>query len=218
MKEGDRSGSCLYRLLFFVTVGAAISAATSPGFSRTGLTGRIRSGPPLPPCSHIGDTTNSISARAYMAEIVFVGKARSRNVAREVGGTYGVTFVVQDVYKDISAKPLTIKKQIRFQFREKRGRQQEHQRQQQPHNWCRQSYNYTRRPGDLVRTNIKRGGKYIVFVMGVGPLNYTLLGEPVFRSHKNVRAVRDILCQNCCKYQNLNYFSLIFYNIKYNEI
>ncbi|XP_073972097.1 membrane-bound neuregulin protein vein isoform X2 [Rhodnius prolixus] len=200
MRVGGES-CCMRRLLFLVTVGAAVTAATSPGFSRTAFSGHLKSDPSLAHCSHIGDSTNSVAARAYMAGTVFEGKARSRSVPREIGGVYGVTFVVQHVHKDKGVIPLKIKTQVRLKFREKRGARRQQQEQLQQHNFCRQSYNYTRR--DLVRTSIKRGGKYIVFVMGIGPHNYTLLGEPVFRSRKNVQAVRDALCHNCFRMANV---------------
>lgn len=154
----------------------------SPGFSsRTALSGGRQQ-----VCSHLGDSTNGVSARTFLAGTVFEGKARSRSSAREPGGVYGVTFVVQQVHKDKGQVPLRVRSQVRLQFRERRG--------QEPSTPCRQSYDWEKQP---VRTNIKRGGKYIVFVTGVGPHNFTLLGEPVFRTRKHLQAVRDTLCETC---------------------
>ncbi|XP_075233410.1 membrane-bound neuregulin protein vein [Lycorma delicatula] len=144
------------------------------------------------PCSHVGDLTNQVAARAYLADTVFEGKARSRSIVRDPGGTYAVTFVVQHVHKDSSPAALRIRSQVRLRFKEKVG-------PEPPGTPCIQSYNYTRRPGELVRTNIKRGGKYLVFVSGVGPHNFSVLGEPVFRSRKNLQAVREVLCHGCVR-------------------
>lgn len=156
------------------------------GFSRTPLGKRK----PPPACAHVGDGVNSVAARAWLASTVFEGKVRTRS-SGDPGGVYGVTFVVQKIHKD-AAGTLKDRTLVRLQFR----------MGQEPQGPCRQSYNFTKLTGDLVRTNIKQGGKYIVFVMGVGPHNFTLLGEPVFKTRKNIQAVRDVLlCNNCRKYR-----------------
>ncbi|XP_014253959.1 protein vein isoform X2 [Cimex lectularius] len=194
-------GRVAWRPVFLLTLASSFLAAfggvtpsrtvRTAGFSRLASGSGFRSGSSLSPCAHVGDATNAVSARAVMAGTVFEGKARSRNVAREPGGLYGVTFVVQRIHKDKSSSPLKRGSPVRLLFRDRKGLDT-----QGP---CRQSYNFTRRPGDVVRTNIKRGGKYIVFVNGVGPHNFTTLGEPVFRSRKNLQAVKDVLCKNCLR-------------------
>lgn len=139
------------------------------------------------PCSHVGDATNYVAARAFLAGTVFEGKARSRSAVREPGGTYAVTFSVQFIHKDRTPGTLRLRSQVRLQFREKVGAVAGKK--------CGQDYNST--SAGVVRANIKRGGKYLVFVNGVGPHNFTVLGEPVFRSKKNLQAVRDVLCRDC---------------------
>lgn len=148
----------------------------------------------ISPCSHVGDDTNEISARAYMAETIFEGKVRSKSSVRDPGGKYGVTFVVQHVHKDQSngQNALRPRTQVRLYFKQKLSTTK-------PTAHCVQRYNYTRRPGDLTKANIKRGRRYIVFVNGIGPHNYTILGEPVPKTKKNLQAVRDVLCRNCGK-------------------
>lgn len=159
----------------------------SPKFSKS-----LKSSDFRQPCSHVGDLTNDIAARAFLAGTVFEGKARSRSAVREPGGVYAVTFSVQHVHKDRGpgAGALRLRSQVRLQFREKTGGRA---------GPCVQDYNYTSVEGP-VRANIKRGGKYLVFVSGVGPHNFTVIGEPVFRSKKNLQAVRDVLCHDCGEY------------------
>lgn len=151
------------------------------------------SGDSLPVCSHVGDYTNEISAKAYLAGTVFEGKARSKSrVMNE--GTYAVTFVVQRVHKDQTSRlnPTTLKvrSQVRLNFSEKPRTPKFAQ--------CDQSYDLAPvRPGEFVRAHIKQGRRYIVFVNGVGPHNYTVLGEPVLQKKKTVQAVKDVLCPKC---------------------
>lgn len=151
------------------------------------------SGEAMPVCSHVGDYTNEISAKAYLAGTVFEGKARSKSkVSSE--GSYAVTFVVQRVHKDQTSRlnptPLRLRSQVRLTLSEKPrvGKLAE----------CDQSYDIApARPGELVRAHIKQGRRYIVFVNGVGPHNYTVLGEPVLQRKKTVQAVKDVLCPKC---------------------
>ncbi|KAG8277079.1 negative regulator of glucose-controlled proteins [Homalodisca vitripennis] len=164
---------------------------TAVGFSR-GFSKSLKSSDFQQPCSHVGDLINDVAARAYLAGTVFEGKARSRSSVREPGGTYAVTFSVQHVHKDHSPGTLRLRSQVRLQFREKAGGPRA-----AASGPCVQNYNYT--GVGLVRANIKRGGKYLVFVSGVGPHNFTVVGEPVFRSKKNLQAVRDVLCHNCAE-------------------
>lgn len=167
------------------------SRTTKGGFSRTtsGFNKSLKSSGPPQPCSHVGDGTNDIAARAYLAGAIFEGKARSRSADKDPGGMYAVTFSVQHVYKDTNPIALRLRSQVRLNFKEKVG--------PSPPKPCVQDYNYTSRSSELVRANIKSGGKYLVFVSGVGPHSFTVLGEPVFRTKKNLQAVRDVLCQNC---------------------
>uniref|UniRef100_A0A1B6DH23 Protein vein n=1 Tax=Clastoptera arizonana TaxID=38151 RepID=A0A1B6DH23_9HEMI len=173
------------------TLGVNVTDSRTPEgrFSRT--TGHYFKSRPPQPCSHIGDGTNDVAARAYLAGVVFEGKARSRSADKGPGGMYAVTFSVQHVYKDTNPVALRLRSQVRLNFKEKT-------RPSTPRP-CVQDFNYTSRSSELVKANIKSGGKYLVFVSGAGPRNYTVLGEPVFRTKKNLQAVRDVLCQNCVR-------------------
>uniref|UniRef100_A0A8D9EVC8 Protein vein n=1 Tax=Cacopsylla melanoneura TaxID=428564 RepID=A0A8D9EVC8_9HEMI len=170
------------------------NTANSWGFSRNPGNSfkSLRSSDSSQSCFHIGDGTNEVSARALLATTVFEGKARSRSPRRGAEGDYGVTFVVQHVYKEHNSHiPLKPHCQVRLRFLEK------YEDEFSSDNKCVQSYNFTTPPGELVRTNIKRGGKYIVFMTGNGPHNFSALGEPVIRTEKNVMAVKHVLCHNC---------------------
>lgn len=175
--------------------------ANSWGFSRNPGSSfkTLRSSDSAETCYHIGDGTNEVSARALLATTVFEGKARSRSPTRGSENDYGVTFVVQHVYKEHNSHlPLKPHCQVRLRFLEKNEEDFLTDRK------CVQSYNFTSHPGELVRTSIKRGGKYIVFMIGNGPHNFSALGEPVIRTEKNVLAVKQVLCHNCRKCFTLN--------------
>lgn len=166
----------------------------------------------MPPCAHLGDETNDVSARAYASDVVFEGKVRSKGPVRQGAGTYGVTFVVQRVHKDamqaVTYEGLRVGSPVRLYFRVKRGagdggkvRGEDPQRRppRRPDAQCVQRF-APAAGGQTVEANIKRGAKYLVFVAGVGPHNLSVLGEPVLRTPKNVDAVRKVLCRNCSEY------------------
>lgn len=154
-----------------------------------------------PPCSHVGDAVNEISARTYVADTVFEGKVRSKSTIKDPIGKYGVTFVVQHVYKDQSngQNVMRPKTQVRLFFIEKSIVSNA----TKPTAHCVQKYNYPKRQGDLPKANIKRGRRYIVFVNRIAPHNYTIIGEPVPKSKKNEEAVKSVLCRNCVKQINV---------------
>lgn len=80
---------------------------------------------------------------------------------------------------------------------------------------CIQKYAYAtinKKAGELVKANIKRGRRYIVFVNGIGPHNYTILGEPIAKTKKNTKAVLNVLCKNCGK----SFYFFIFLYPKYS--
>lgn len=181
------------------------NTANSWGFSRNPGNSfkSLRSSDSSESCYHIGDGTNKVSAWTLLATTVFEGKARSRSPTKGSSSEYGVTFVVQHVYKKhnshLSLKPHC---QVRLRF------QETSEGESSSSDKCLQTYNLTSHPGELVRTNIKRGGKYIVFMTGNGPHNYSAVGEPVIRTEKNVLAVKQVLCHKCRKYASI--FLLIF--------
>ena len=121
-----------------------------------------------------------VGAKTYLAQSVFEGKARSRSPVRD--GVYNVTFVVQHVYKGV--EPGFLRSQVRLQFAEKSVK-------------CSNEDNKS--GGGVVRANIKRGGKYIVFVDKIEQHIFKAHGEPAKRSEKNLRAVKDLLCHDCGK-------------------
>jgi hypothetical protein len=132
---------------------------------------------------------DDIGVKTYLAQTVFEGKARSRSPVRD--GVYNVTFVVQKVYK--GPEPGFLRSQVRLQFAEK----------------ARVSNNYRKCDdgGDknsVMRANITRGGKYIVFVDKIEQHIFKARGEPVKRNEKAVRAVNHILCPTCGKFTQLN--------------
>ncbi|XKL66048.1 hypothetical protein PGB90_009468 [Kerria lacca] len=174
----------------------AIAAEYSRSFSESSSSSKSSSSL-LAPCSHVGDETNEISARAYTADTIFEGKVRSKSTVKDPIGKYGVTFVVQHVYKDQSngQNALRNKTQVRLFFIEK----SHSSNATKPTAHCVQRYNYTKRTGDLTKANIKRGRRYIVFVNGIGPHNYTIIGEPIPQTKKNLQAVKEVLCGNCVK-------------------
>ncbi|PSN37631.1 hypothetical protein C0J52_25079 [Blattella germanica] len=128
-----------------------------------------------------------IGVKTYVAQLVFEGKARSRSQVRD--GVYNVTFVVQHVYK--GGEPGFLRSQVRLQFAEKAAGSN--------------NYNYQRcyeeaNKNSVVKANIKRGGKYIVFVDKIEQHIFKARGEPAKRNEKNVKAVKDVLCPNCGKF------------------
>jgi hypothetical protein len=127
-----------------------------------------------------------VGVKTYLAQTVFEGKARSRSPVRD--GVYNVTFVVQQVYKGL--EPGFLRSPVRLQFAEKATTASNNNFQK-----CNDEGNKNR----IMRANIKRGGKYIVFVDKIEQHIFKARGEPVKRNEKNVKAVKDILCPNCGK-------------------
>lgn len=127
---------------------------------------------------------DDVGVKTYLAQTVFEGKARSRSPVRD--GVYNVTFVVQQVYK--GSEPGFLRSPVRLQFAEK----------------ARASNNFRKcddggNKNSVMRANITRGGKYIVFVDKIEQHIFKARGEPVKRNDKIVKAVKDILCQNCVR-------------------
>lgn len=130
-----------------------------------------------------------VGVKTYLAQTVFEGKARSRSLVRD--GVYNVTFVVQQVYK--GSEPGFLKSQVRLQFAEKIT----------PINSNFQKCNEDGSKNSVIKANIKRGGKYIVFVDKVEQHIFKPRGEPVRRSEKSEKAVKDVLCPSCGKFRQL---------------
>lgn len=142
-----------------------------------------------------------VGNRAYLAPTVFEGKARSTS-ARSPGSNYAVTFEVKQVYKSQPGfQPLQKNDSVRLHFRDKSapgkstvcGYDTDGKQQQQRDN-----------QSGVVRANIKRGKVYLVFVNRVGLRNFTILGEPVIRSKKNVQAVQAVVRPDYGEYQPLS--------------
>lgn len=130
-----------------------------------------------------------IGVKTYLAQTVFEGKARSRSLVRD--GVYNVTFVVQQVYK--GSEPGILKSPVRLQFAEKI----------MPSKSNIQKCNDEGSKNSVIKANIKRGGKYIVFVDKVEQHIFKPRGEPVKRNEKSEKAVKDIVCSNCGKFRQL---------------
>jgi len=128
-----------------------------------------------------------VGVKTYLAETVFEGKARSKSPVRD--GVYNVTFVVQQVYK--GSETGFLKTQVRLQFAEKKI----------PSNSNFQKCNDEGSKNSVIKANIKRGGKYIVFVDKVDQHIFKPRGEPVRRNEKSEKAVKDVVCQNCGKFR-----------------
>jgi hypothetical protein len=150
----------------------------------------------LSPKSSPGGVGNSkscpvedVGVKTYLAQTVFEGKARSRSPVRD--GVYNVTFVVQQVYK--GSEPGFLKSQVRLQFAEKIMLS----------NSNLQKCNDEGSKNSVIKANIKRGGKYIVFVDKVEQHIFKPRGEPVRRNEKSEKAVKDVVCPNCGKLRQL---------------
>jgi hypothetical protein len=146
----------------------------------------------LSPKSYTGDAgfskscpVEDVGVKTYLAQTVFEGEARSRSPVRD--GVYNVTFVVQQVYKG----PQTgfLKSQVRLQFAEKII----------PSDSNFQKCNDEGSKNSVVKANIKRGGKYIVFVDKVEQHIFKPRGEPVRRNKRSEKAVKDVVCLNCVR-------------------
>ncbi|KAJ9591103.1 hypothetical protein L9F63_002384 [Diploptera punctata] len=183
---GSPSGSCkrtnrcfgdnalLFVIVFLVLVfwGSNVLVTGAPiGRVPGGAKTRSSSGGISKPCAE-----EEISRKAYLAQSVFEGKARSRSPVRD--GVYNVTFVVQHVFK--GAEPGFQRSQVRLQFAEKPV-----------------GANIKCNDEDstsVVRANIRRGGKYIVFVDKIEQHIFKARGEPAKKNDKNLKVVKDALC------------------------
>ncbi|XP_021917307.1 pro-neuregulin-2, membrane-bound isoform-like isoform X3 [Zootermopsis nevadensis] len=166
------SGSCTDNSVFVTA--APFGRATPSGGIRSGSGGVSKSCP-----------EEDVGVKTYLAQTVFEGKARSRSPVRD--GVYNVTFVVQKVHKGLD--PRFLRSPVRLQFAEKATASN--------NNF--QKCNDEGDKNSVMRANIKRGGKYIVFVDKIEQHIFKARGEPVKRNEKTVKAVKDILCQNCVR-------------------
>jgi hypothetical protein len=179
------SGSCTDKNVL-VTAAPLGRRATSGHIAPSGLVRKSFSGGTAVSKSCPED---DVGVKTYLAQTVFEGKARSRSHVRD--GVYNVTFVVQQVYK--GSEPGFLRSQVRLQFAEK----------------ARASNNFRKcddggNKNSVMRANITRGGKYIVFVDKIEQHIFKARGEPVKRNDKIVKAVKDVLCQNCGKCRQLS--------------
>jgi len=150
----------------------------------------------LSPKSYTGDVgfskscpAEDVGVKTFLAQTVFEGEARSRSPVRD--GVYNVTFVVQHVYK--GSEPGFLKSQVRLQFAEKIISSDSNF----------QKCNDERSKNSVVKANIKRGGKYIVFVDKVEQHIFKPRGEPVRRNKRSDKAVKDMVCGGCGKFRQL---------------
>jgi hypothetical protein len=170
------SGSCSDNVL--VTAAPSGRRASSGGSPTKSLSGGVGYSKSCP--------EENVGVKTYLAQTVFEGKARSKSAVRD--GVYNVTFVVQKQYK--GSEPGFLKSQVRLQFAEKIIAS----------NSNFQKCNDEGNKDSVMKANIKRGGKYIVFVDKIEQHIFKARGEPVKRNEKTVKAVKDVLCLNCGKF------------------
>lgn len=127
-----------------------------------------------------------ITSRAFLADLVFEGTARSRS--KRASGRY-VTFVIQKVLKQKN-NLLRPKTQIRLHFGGKGNRKQG---RANPLNDCPIN---SITSGNRAIANLKFGENYYVFADYFGPMNYTAKGEPIVVNRRNLKSIRSVLSKN----------------------
>lgn len=149
-----------------------------------------------------------ITSRAYLADLIFEGTARSRSSS--TSGRYDVTFVIQKILKQ-NNNTLKAKSQIRLHFG---GRANRKLSRDNPLNDC-PIYSITK-----ISNNVKVGGKYYVFAERFGPMNYTAKGEPIVINRRNLKSIKSVISRNRGKFfflLLLFFYSWIFFPGFYEE-
>lgn len=128
-----------------------------------------------------------VTSRAYLADLIFEGTARSRSPSHGHSGRYEVTFVIQNILKQrTDAVRLMPKSQVRLHFGERGQR-----RQRFEHCSLRRV-----KSTSLVKANVKTGGTYFVFAHQLSPMNYTARGEPIVNNRRNRKSIQSVLSRN----------------------
>lgn len=130
-----------------------------------------------------------VTSRAYLADLIFEGTARSRSPAHGLSGRYEVTFVIQNILKQRNdAVRLSPKSQVRLHFGER-----DHRRRRPRLGECPMGRVKSTR---LVKANVKTGGTYFVFAHQLSPMNYTARGEPIVNNRRNRKSIQSVLTRN----------------------
>lgn len=136
--------------------------------------------------------------RAYLAPVVFEGKARSKSD----GPVYRVTFDVVTVYKG----QVGTGTQVRLEFMagngtsvvmpattstvvQRRTTKNNHHHNHNHHNPSNKEC--------LVSADIRTGRRYMVFAAHWGPNNLTAVSSPLIHTKKSLKEVRSTLCPRC---------------------
>lgn len=139
-----------------------------------------------------GEQHDVAGTRAYLAPVVFEGKARSKST--DSGPVYRVTFDVVTVYKG----GLTAGSQVRLEFINNNGTTTTTTTATSRRTMTSSSSSNSKREC-LVSADIRTGRRYLVFAAHWGPNNLTAVGSPLIHTKKNVKDVRSTLCPRCGK-------------------
>jgi len=137
-----------------------------------------------------GEEHDVAGTRAYVAPVVFEGKARSKST--DSGPVYRVTFDVVTVYKG----GLTAGSQVRLEFINNNGTTATATSRR---TMTSSSSSSNSKRECLVSADIRTGRRYLVFAAHWGPNNLTAAGSPLIHTKKNVKDVRSTLCPRCGK-------------------
>ncbi|KAK6620533.1 hypothetical protein RUM43_010825 [Polyplax serrata] len=124
-----------------------------------------------------------ITSRAFLADLIFEGTARSRS--RRASGRY-VTFVIERILKQKN-NLLRPKTQVRLHFG---GRATRRMAKHNPLHDCPLN---SITNGNRAMINLKIGEKYYVFADHFGLMNYTARGEPIVVNRRNFKSIRSVL-------------------------
>lgn len=127
-----------------------------------------------------------ITSRAFLADLIFEGTARSRS--KRASGRY-VTFVIQKILKQKN-NLLRPKTQIRLHFGGKANRKLA---RVNPLNDCPLN---SITSSNRAMVNLKVGENYYVFADHFGLMNYTAKGEPIVVNRRNLKSIRSVLSKN----------------------
>ena len=144
-----------------------------------------------------GQQADVAGTRAYLAPVVFEGKARSKSD----GPVYRVTFDVVTVYKG----EVTAGSQVRLEFKSNQtasgagpaagarrtsgGIVKNHHHHHH--------HNHQSSAECLVTADIRTGRRYLVFAAHWSANNLTAVGSPLIHTKKSVKDVRSTLCPRC---------------------
>lgn len=142
-------------------------------------------------------------SRAYLAAVVFEGKARSKSDVH--AGLYRVTFDIVTVFKgDVAANS-----QVRLEFLAPNARNaprasnstsvtvQQLIRASSATSAASASSPGRKVRGCVVSADIRTGRRYIVFASRLSPNNFTAVGSPVVHTKKAFKDVKSTVCQRC---------------------